>query len=279
MNKAAHIQKAFLIGYPLSHTLSPVIHGHWLEKYKVAGSYTAREVAPGTLQNFIDTLSDDVAGFNITLPYKKEIMAYVDEIDDLGRAVGAINTVIIKNGKKFGTNTDVAGFLNHYYKSGGAPLKHKTVVVLGAGGASRGICYGLLQEGVSGIKLFNRDTHKAESLAQEFGSKISIYDWEDRAKHLQDVDLLVNTTSLGMKKQEGLEIDLKRLEKSAIVYDIVYNPLETDLLKQAKKMGLKTIDGLGMLIGQAAPGFQAWFGMVPEPDDVLLQKLEKALSE
>ena len=266
-------KKAFIIGQPISHSLSPKLHGFWLKQYEIDGKYEALEVPPEYLVKTVKKLPDKFVGGNVTIPHKEKVMMICDEIDSLARKVGAVNTLYFKDKKIFGTNTDVFGFMENLKQGGVDFSKIKSALILGAGGAARAVIVGLLDKNIA-ITITNRTSSKAEVLADEFGLKI--VDWEKR-NNLEGFDLLVNTTSLGMKNQESLEIDLSTLPRHAIVHDIVYNPLETEILKQAKEAGLKTVDGLGMLLFQAVRGFELWFGKKPEVTQELREYILRAM--
>jgi shikimate dehydrogenase len=224
-------------------------------------------VAPRNLKDFLRGLPErGWQGLNVTLPHKELVMDCVDYIDETARRIGAINTVVVQSdGALRGANTDAFGFIESLkdfspkWRLGEGPA-----VVLGAGGATRAILFALQEAGAPEIRLFNRTKAKSEKLAKEFGGNIKVYNWADCAQFLSDSSILVNTTSLGMQGQPALALDLTKLPKTALVYDIVYTPLETDLLKHAKHRGNVVVDGLGMLLHQARPGFAAWFGVEPE---------------
>ncbi|NDF11374.1 MAG: shikimate dehydrogenase [Proteobacteria bacterium] len=282
------MKKAAVIGSPISHSLSPRIHGFWLEQYGIEGSYDAVEVKPEHLQSFLRALPEQgYAGVNITLPHKEEAMRYVDEIEPLSRLLGAVNTVVVKDGKLLASNTDLGGFFENIHQHAPLfPMHGGKAVVIGAGGAARAIVMGLLIYGVPQVVIVNRTEERAGAIKQSIAAaasdgrlsridweklaeKIVIKPWAERESVLVDANLLVNTTSLGMKNQPPLELSLKNLPITAMVTDIVYNPLETELLKAARTRGNTVVDGLGMLLHQAVPGFEAWFGVKPEVTEKL----------
>lgn len=274
-------RKAALIGFPVEQSLSPLIHGEWLAQYNVDGQYKAIAVMPENLQQWIGTLaSTGYAGFNVTLPHKVAVMGLCDSVDPLAEAVGAVNTVTIDTkGKLHGTNTDVFGFLENLRDQ--QPMWNPVagpVLVLGAGGAARAVIYALLDIGVQQITLCNRNRDRAYALAKDPLSqgRVNIIDWADRDKGVHAATMLVNTTSLGMVGQPPLEIDLSGAHNGCLVYDIVYRPLVTPLLQQAQARGLPVVTGLGMLLHQARPAFEAWFGVMPEISPELVKKIEKA---
>lgn len=258
--------KAGVIGHPITHSKSPIIHQYWLDEYHISGSYEAIDIAPDNLAAEIQRLmAEGYSGFNVTVPHKQAVMALCDGLDETAQKIGAVNVVVIRNKKLFGQNTDAFGFIQNIMTSQpDFSCDGKTAFILGAGGAARAVIYGLLQAGISRIKIANRTIEKAEELKEFAPDKIDIIDWEDRSKALMDVDLLVNTTSLGMMGKPILEIDLSALPTGALVNDIVYAPLMTDLLVAAEKRGNKIVTGIGMLLHQARPAFAAWTGTMPE---------------
>jgi shikimate dehydrogenase len=259
--------KAGVIGWPISHSLSPYLHRFWLKEHSVHGEYLPVAVNAEKLEEFLKGLADNGwRGINITLPHKQAAMEFVDDLDPTARRIGAINTIIVKpNGSLKGTNTDGYGFLKNLQGFQSEwEVVDEPVVVLGAGGAARAVLIALIESGSSEIRLVNRNQIRAEDLAAEFNGPISVYNWSDRSAILSEARLLVNTTSLGMTGQAPLKIDLKKLPLRAVVNDIVYTPLETELLKNARLRGNRTVDGLGMLLHQARVGFSAWFGVDPE---------------
>ena len=259
------MRKAFVTGFPIKHSRSPLIHGHWLKKYDLPGSYEAIEAAPDSFPAFLNSLKDnDYVGGNVTIPHKEMAFALCQRREPAAEEIGAVNTLWFEGGQLCGGNTDAYGFLANLDASSPGWDKHKTALVLGAGGASRAIIYALKQRGLTDIRMVNRTLTRAEELADRFGSGISAHEWIAVPKLLQDVSLIVNTTSLGMEGKESLSIDLSDVRHDALVTDIVYVPLETPLLKAAHMAGLKTVDGLGMLLHQAVPGFEHWFGVRPE---------------
>jgi shikimate dehydrogenase len=259
-------RKACVIGWPISHSRSPLIHGHWLKRYGIAGSYERVPVTPEDLPEFFARLRDNgFIGCNVTLPHKEAAFRTVRTADEATRRLGVVNTVFERDGELWGTSTDGEGFVASL--AGDLPgwqAKNKTVVILGAGGATRAIVGALIDAGAHRILIANRTRAKAEELKHDFGSPVEPRDWIDAARILEDANLLVNATSLGMTGQPPLAIDLERLPKTAVVTDIVYAPLETDLLKHAKARGNSTVPGLGMLLHQAVRGFELWFGTRPE---------------
>lgn len=274
------ILRAGVMGWPVSHSLSPRLHGHWLARYEIDGSYDAIAVEPEGLADALSRLSKNgFQGVNLTVPHKEAALALVDKIDDTAQRIGAINTIVVEDdGALAGSNTDAFGFIenlrDHVAGQVATGWSGRPATVLGAGGAARAVCTALLDSGVGDIRLVNRTAERAVSLAEQLpGLKqcATIVAWNDRTDALAGAGLLVNTTVLGMTGQEPLELDLADLPVDATVNDIVYAPLETDLLVQARQRGNHVVDGLGMLLHQARPGFRAWFGVDPAVDDKLRQ--------
>ncbi len=257
-------RRACVIGHPVSHSRSPLIPGYWLREHKIDGEYVREDVPPAAIGSFLDRLGETYVGANVTIPHKEAAFAKLKHPDPVARALGAANTLWFENGALGGTNTDVHGFLAHLDASfPGWNRSTETALVLGAGGASRSIVYALLERGVARIVIANRSRVRAEALAERFGARVTAADLASISKALVTADLLVNTTSLVMKGQPPLELDLTPLKKTAVVYDIVYVPLETPLLAAARVRGNPVVDGLGMLLHQAVPGFERWFGIRP----------------
>jgi len=263
---------AGVMGWPVGHSRSPRLHGFWLEKYGIDGAYLPLAVAPEKISQALRALpSLGFQGCNVTIPHKEAVYKAVDHLTERAKKIGAVNTVIVnEDGALTGDNTDGYGFIENL-KAGAPEWKAENpAVVLGAGGAARGVLVALQEAGVSDIRLTNRTVERAEALAADLGG-ITVIDWEDRSDCLKDAGLLVNTTSLGMTGQPPLEMSLEGLNNSAVVTDIVYSPLKTSLLEAAETRGNTVVDGLGMLLHQARPGFAAWFGKEPEVTDDLRQ--------
>lgn len=259
------IPKACVIGWPVAHSRSPVIHRFWLNQLGIAGDYVAVAVPPEEITAFLqDFANKGFRGGNVTVPHKEAAFEAVDELASAAKAIGAVNTLWIERGKLFGDNTDSIGFLaNLDDKVDSWDKESGAAVVLGAGGAARAIIYGLLQRGFAPIHLVNRTHSRAEALAERFGPQVRPAGWDDTDGLLGGARLLVNTTTLGMKGNPWPGLDLSRLPDDAVVTDLVYVPLETRLLAAARARGLRTADGLGMLLHQAVPGFARWFGQRP----------------
>ena len=258
-------RRACVIGHPVAHSRSPLIHRHWLESYGIDGDYLREDVAPEAIDRFLDRLGDTYVGANVTIPHKEAAFRKLKRPDAVATALGAANTLWLENGDLCGSNTDAYGFLAHLDESlPGWDQRTPTALVLGAGGAARGIVYALASRNVGRIVIANRTRARAEALARHFGAKCAVWDWASLPARLAEADLFVNATSLGMKGQPPLALNLDQLKKSAAVYDIVYVPLETGLLAAARGRGHPAVDGLGMLLHQAVPGFERWFGVRPE---------------
>ncbi|PCI63876.1 MAG: shikimate dehydrogenase [Kordiimonadales bacterium] len=257
------LKNAAVIGFPITQSLSPLIHEHWMEEVGIVGSYSAVEVDPGALADFVKSAhAKGLSGFNVTVPHKTEILQYLDTVAPLARQMGAVNTVKISaDGKLSGFNTDGIGLVNHLKASVPAFPLDKPALILGAGGAARAAALGLLTEKLPMVMIANRTREKAEKIAIEIGrGRMTVVDWDERNAAVAAAGLIVNTTVLGMTGQHPLVLDLTHAAKDTVVYDIVYKPLETDLLKNAKSFGLRTVDGLGMLVLQGAAAFKIWFG-------------------
>lgn len=257
--------RAFVIGHPIGHSRSPMMHGYWLERHGIAGRYEKRDVAPGALAEFFAAMRrEGWIGCNVTIPHKLAVMEHLDRVDEVAAAMGAVNCIWWEDGALVGGNTDALGFvesLDHTVPGWDATAGR--AVVLGAGGAARAAAYGLRGRGFS-VALCNRTAGTARALALHLGEGVTGAGLDALEAELGAADLLVNTTSLGMAGQPSPDIDLSRLKPGAIVCDAVYVPLETGLLRAAKARGLRGVDGLGMLLYQGAEGFRRWFGVTPE---------------
>ncbi len=258
---------AGVMGWPVRHSRSPQLHGHWLRLHNIDGSYIPMPVRPADIQQALRALPVlGMAGTNVTLPHKQAALAAMDNVTDTAQRIGAVNTVIVgADGKLSGDNTDAYGFMENLrqlapgWQPGAAPA-----VILGAGGAAQAICVALQDAGVPRLTITNRTAARAQALAAALDPFCQVVPWPERAAALADAGLLVNTTSLGMAGAPPLDLDLTRLPPDAVVADIVYTPLETALLAAAGQRGNVVVDGLGMLLHQARPGFRAWFGVDPQ---------------
>ncbi|MGB0571094.1 MAG: shikimate dehydrogenase [Alphaproteobacteria bacterium] len=272
------VLRAGVMGWPVAHSLSPVLHGHWLARYGVDGSYEAMPVEPGDLPAALGNLADSgFRGVNLTVPHKEAALVLVDNVDESAQRIGAVNTVTVgDDGALTGSNTDAFGFIENI--RAGAPdalelrFGDRAAVILGAGGAARAAMVGLADAGVAEIRIVNRTVARAEALAalaSIAGLRVTAHGWDAAPGALAGAGVLINTSSLGMTGQPPLELDLANLPDDAVVNDIVYAPLETCLLAAARARGNPVVDGLGMLLHQARGGFHAWFGVDPVVDDEL----------
>nr|WP_225669712.1 shikimate dehydrogenase [Bradyrhizobium hereditatis] len=255
---------ACLIGWPAAHSRSPLIHHYWLRTLGIEGGYVIEAVPPDEFKDFIFRLSlRGFVGANVTIPHKERALS-LSKPDERARAVGAANTLWFADGELCSTNTDVEGFINNLDACAQGWDKCEEALVLGAGGSSRAVLFGLLERGIKRVHLANRTMARAQALADQFGPSIVPVAWETIGDLLPRAGLLVNTTSLGMRGQPPLQVDVALLPPEAVVADLVYVPLDTPLLTAARERGLKTADGLGMLLHQAVRGFELWFGRRPE---------------
>ena len=273
------MKRAFVIGHPIAHSRSPLIHNSWLAAYGIDGSYEAIDVSPQVLPSIFERVRDgEFAGGNVTIPHKEAALALCDSVDPLARRIGAVNTLVAAAGRVHGFNTDLAGFLGNLdQEAPGWSDGPRDAIVLGAGGASRAIVVALQQRGTGTIHILNRTGARAEALAAELGTGLAGGGLDDFARLAPNTGLVVNTSSIGMHGSRFDNLPLNRLPESALVTDIVYTPLETPLLRQARALRLRTVDGLGMLLHQAAPGFEAWFGVRPQVTAELRAAVERTL--
>lgn len=268
MRLSGKARLAGVMGWPVGHSRSPLLHGYWLEKLGIDGAYLPLPVRPQDFELICRALPRmGFAGVNVTLPHKEQALALADRVDPQALRIGAVNTLVVaEDGALEGRNTDAFGFIENlrpFHAAGGK------AVVIGAGGAARAVIAALQDDGAAEIRLVNRTRDRAEEVAAALGGGVAVVDWQDRAAALAGADLLVNTTSLGMVGQAPLELALDDLPGDALVTDIVYTPLTTDLLSRAAARGNPVVDGLGMLLHQARPGFAAWFGVWPQVDAAL----------
>jgi shikimate dehydrogenase len=273
---------AGIMGWPVAHSRSPTLHGYWLQQHRIDGAYVPMAVKPEDLRRALQALPVlGFAGCNLTIPHKEEAMRAVDEYEPSAKRAGSINTIVVRaNGTILGSSTDGYGFLAALRASLiGFNAAAGPAVVLGAGGAARAIVAALIDDGAREIRLVNRTPERAAKLAKALGGEIRGVAWEARAQALAGAALLVNATSLGMAGQPALELPLDALPRDAVVNDIVYVPLETELLAAARQRGNRCVDGLGMLLHQARPGFEAWFGVRPEIDAGLRETVLATLAQ
>lgn len=264
------IPLAGVIGAPIAHSKSPRLHGHWLKTYGIAGHYIPMEVRAEDLEQVLRAMPKmGFVGANVTIPHKERVLGIADQVTDRATLIGAANTLIFRpDGKIHADNTDGYGFMENLRR--GAPNWDPgagPAAVLGAGGAARAVISALLDAGVPEILLTNRTRVRADKLRQDFGQRVHVVDWVQAGNIIEDAALVVNTTSLGMLGKPELRIPLDGLNRKSVVTDLVYNPLKTHLLQAAEAAGATAVDGLGMLIYQAVPGFERWFGVRPEVDD------------
>ena len=262
---------AGIFGWPIAHSRSPAIHGYWLQVHGIDGAYVPMAVAPADLADALRALPKlGFVGVNLTVPHKEAALEILDSVDDHARRIGAVNTILVQaDGRLSGRNTDATGFIEQLRASVPAWTGDQSVaIVLGAGGAARAVCVALMEAGVGELRLANRTTARAEHLVADLrrddAGTLRAVSWDNRSDALSGADLLVNTTTLGMTGQPPLDIELAALPQAAVVYDVVYAPLETPLLAAARRRGNRCVDGLGMLLHQARPAFAAWFGVMPD---------------
>jgi len=279
MTELAKIPLAGVIGHPIAHSRSPALHGFWLRRYGVKGHYIPMDVAPADLETTLRHLPKiGFVGLNVTLPHKEAVLKIADVITDRAALIGAANTLIFrKDGKIHADNTDGAGFVAnlrqnapHWVPAAGP------AAVFGAGGAARAVVAALIEVGVPEIRIANRSRPRAEALRADFGAKLVVYDWVQAANMLEGAATVINTTSLGMAGKPEFRVPLDAIEPGAVVNDLVYNPLKTAFLAEAEERGATIVDGLGMLLHQAAPGFERWFGPTPAVDEATRQAVLSA---
>jgi shikimate dehydrogenase len=262
---------AFVVGTPIRHSRSPLIHGHWLQNFAIAGDYRAIEVLEADFERFIQSLKSDQVyrGGNVTIPHKERAYQLADQPDALAEELGAANTLWLEDGVLHATNTDGYGFTANLDARAPGWEKATSAVILGAGGASRAIIQAVRDRGIGEIHVVNRTVARAQELADRFGPAIHAHAMGELSEVMLGAGLFINTTSLGMDGEGSIEIDFSAMGPDAVVTDIVYVPLETPILEQARIQGLRTVDGLGMLLHQAVPGFEKWFGQRPQVSEDL----------
>lgn len=273
-SRETFVNHAFVTGYPVKHSRSPLIHGYWLKQLGLKGSYRAHEVAPDDFPAFIASLRNGQSGFiggNVTIPHKEMAFALSDRPDALSTELGASNTLWVEDGLVHATNTDGYGFTANLDERSAGWDRCDTAIVLGAGGASRAVIQAVRDRGVKTIHVVNRTQARAQELADRFGPAVHAQPIEALPEVMQDASLFINTTSLGMDGSDAPEINFTVMRPGSIVTDIVYVPLKTPILRQAEVQGFAIVDGLGMLLHQAAPGFEKWFGKRPQVDATLRQ--------
>jgi shikimate dehydrogenase len=260
------MKRACVIGWPIEHSRSPLIHGYWLKKYGIDGAYMKEAVPPDAVTQFLRSLAQNgFVGCNVTVPHKEAAFVVADVKEPSSLAVSAANTLWIEGGKLHAANTDAYGFMTYLNeRAPGWDANDLPVSILGAGGAARAIIHGLLEADAPEVRVFNRTRGRAEALAEHFGPRVKAFDWRDRGRRSRKAAVLVNTTTIGMNGVGSLDIDFHTFDPTCVVCDIVYVPLQTELIVRALGRGLRTVDGLGMLLHQAVPGFEKWFGVRPE---------------
>jgi shikimate dehydrogenase len=282
-SRETSLTRAFVTGFPVKHSRSPIIHGHWLKSFGIHGSYEAIEVAPADFSRFIVSIKDGSSGFtggNVTIPHKEAAFALADMPDALAAELGAANTLYMSDGRLHATNTDGYGFITNLDdRTPGWDARRDIAVVLGAGGASRAVIQALRDRGFGEVHVLNRTVERGRELADRFGARIHASPITALAERLSGADLFVNTTSLGMDDSAAIDIDFTAMRSGALVTDIVYVPLITPILAQARQQGMRITDGLGMLLHQAVPGFETWFGRRPtvtaELRDMIVASMEQ----
>jgi shikimate dehydrogenase len=260
------MKRACVIGWPIEHSRSPLIHGYWLKKYGIDGAYTKEAVPSEAVTQFLRSLAQNgFVGCNVTVPNKEAAFAAADVRDASALAVSAANTLWMAGGKLHAANTDTYGFMTYLNeRAPGWDANDLPVSILGAGGAARAIIHGFLEADVPEVHVFNRTRDRTEALVGHFGPRVRAFDWRERGRRSRKAAVLVNTTTIGMNGVGSLDIDFHTFDPTCVVCDIVYVPLETELIVRALGRGLRTVDGLGMLLHQAVPGFEKWFGVRPE---------------
>lgn len=270
MSDLPRIPLAGVIGHPIAHSRSPALHGFWLRRYGIKGHYIPMDVAQADLKETLSFLPKiGFVGLNVTIPHKEEVLKLADIITDRAALIGAANTLIFRaDGRIHADNTDGSGFMANLRQNAPNWLPNAgPAAVFGAGGAARAVIAALIEVGVPEIRVANRTRPRAEALRADFGAKLTVYDWVHAPNMLEGAATVINTTSLGMSGKPDFRVPLDGLERGALVTDLVYNPLKTQFLLEAESKGCTIVDGLGMLLHQAAPGFERWFGRRPEVDD------------
>jgi shikimate dehydrogenase len=281
MPQAQKFHLAGVMGWPVMHSRSPLMHNYWFDQQRLVGAYVPLAIEPDGLAAALRAMKPlGFSGCNLTIPHKQEAMAIVDEIDEVARRIGAISCVVVQSdGALFGTNNDWIGFIRNLktqvpeWRADSGP-----VAVIGAGGGARAICYGLMQEGAAEIRLVNRTRERAQAIADEFAGPLQVVQWSERHDALDGVATVVNTTSQGMVGQPPLDLQLDRLPLAALVADIVYTPLQSPFLAAARARGNATVNGLGMLLHQGPPAWKMWFGIEPTVSTELRERMEQSLT-
>ncbi|NKD88318.1 shikimate dehydrogenase [Haematospirillum sp. 15-248] len=277
---SGHAKLAGILGWPVSHSASPCLHGFWLDAYGVDGAFVPLPVHPDDLELVVRALPRmGFCGVNVTIPHKEAVLNLCDSLSETARAAGSVNTLTFStDGSIYGDTTDGDGFMRNVQDQAGPVDSKGPVLVLGAGGAARSIVLALIRAGFQDVLIANRTPEKAEAIARDLGAGITVVEWDNHKRFFPSLSLLVNTTSLGMTGCPPLSLSLDTLSKQAVVCDIVYKPLETTFLATARRRGNRVVDGLGMLLHQACPGFRSWFGVMPTVDNVLRDHVIKSLN-
>ena len=279
MTELTRIPLAGVIGHPVAHSRSPALHGYWLKRYGIKGHYIPMDIGQADLAEALKFLPKlGFVGLNVTIPHKEAALQLADIVSDRAALIGAANTLIFrKDGKVYADNTDGAGFMTNLRQNAPAWVPQAgPAAILGAGGAARAVVAALFEVGVPEIRVANRTKPRAEALRADFGAKLTVYDWTQAGQMLDGAALVVNTTSLGMPGKPDFRVSLDALGRHAVVTDVVYTPLRTPLLIAAEARGCTTVDGLGMLLHQAAPGFERWFDHRPDVDEATRQAVLSA---
>jgi shikimate dehydrogenase len=282
MANADRFLLAGVMGWPVMHSRSPLMHNYWFRQHNLAGTYVPLAIRPAGLAAALRALDPlGFAGCNLTIPHKQEAMKMVDEVDTVAKSIGAISCVVVRpDGSLAGTNNDCYGFIHNIrQEQAGWRADAGPIVVIGAGGGARAVCYGLAQAGAREIRLVNRTFARAKNIAEEFAGPLTALPWEQRHEVLDGAAMVVNTTSLGMVGQSVLDINLEKLPNSALAVDIIYIPLETPFLAAARKRGNATVNGLGMLLHQGRPAWQVWFGIEPAVTAELRAMMETSIRD
>lgn len=268
------VRCAFVCGHPISHSRSPLIHNYWLRVHGLSGSYQAFDVTPADFPDFVSSLeAKGFVGGNVTIPHKEAAFRLSQRKDKAARQIGAVNTLWLQDGVLHGANTDAYGFAANLDEHAQGWSEVEVAVVLGAGGAARAVIHALVERGIDDIRVLNRTEARARELTDAFGPRVSAHGLAGTPELVSDAGLVVNTTALGMDGDESLPADPEDMPDTALVTDIVYVPLETPFLAAARRRGLRTVDGLDMLLHQAVPGFERWFGVRPTVTEELRQRL------
>lgn len=279
MTELKRIPLAGVIGHPVAHSRSPALHGYWLKRYGIQGHYIPMDIGQADLAEALKFLPKlGFIGLNVTIPHKETVLQLADVVTDRAALIGAANTLIFrKDGKVYADNTDGSGFMTNLRQNAPAWVPQAgPAAILGAGGAARAVVAALFEVGVPEIRVANRSKARAEALRADFGAKLTVYDWTQAGQMLDGAALVVNTTSLGMPGKPDFQVPLDALGRHAVVTDVVYTPLRTPLLIAAQARGCTTVDGLGMLLHQAAPGFERWFDHRPDVDEATRQAVLSA---